>query len=574
MLRRIWRFLVGLFALVGFFTVVLATLLAVLGIAVWRELAPGPEVPDRLVLAVDLRGSLADRAEPPPWALLQPEPELDLTDTVLALDRAARDPRVAGLVARIDATAHGFAVAQELRDAIARFRRAGKFALAHADSFGGLGPGNEGYLLASAFERIVLRPEGVVGLTGPAIEIPYLRGLLDRLGIDAEVVQREEYKTAFESFVAREPSPAQIEMTDALLDRVEAQWLTALAEGRGIEVDRLRRIVDGGPYPAEDALALGLVDALGPLDAVEQEARERAGAGAELWPLARYAASPAEREMPGDAARVAVVRASGLVAAGPDGAAGIDADRLASVLADAVEDDGIDAVLLRLDSPGGEPAAAATVARALERLREAGKPVVVSLGNVGASGGYWIASAADRILAWPGTLTGSIGVIAGKPVLARLWEMLDVRWARFSRGAQAGLGSLNRPYDADERARIEALVDALYARFLEQVAEGRGLPRERVRRLARGRVYTGEEARELGLVDALGGVLAAREAMPELLGLPPGSPAELRRYPEEGLAPERLLRFLERLPLSVDTRFTLPVGPPAALAVAPPLRIR
>jgi protease-4 len=574
-LRRLWRFLVGLLALVGLATLVVAGLLLVAGVAIWRELAPGPEVPERVVLTLDLRGSLEDRPEAPPWALLQREPPLDLTDTVLALGQAASDPRVRGLVVRVDATAHGFAVAQELHDAIRRFRESGRFAIAHAESFGGLGPGNEGYFLATACGRIVLQPEGTLGLTGLAVEIPYIGGVLERLGIDGQIVRREDHKTAFENFLAREPSVAQSETIGRLLRQAGDQWLETIARARGIAPSDLDRLVDGGPWTAEEALRHGLVDALGYLDEVEEEAKAAAGPGAELWPLARFAAAVARgRKPPENAARVAVVRASGAIGFASDGMGGVDAGELAGTLADAARDDAVDAVLLRLDSPGGSPVAAGTVARAITRLREAGKPVVVSMENVAASGGYWIAAAADRILAWPGTITGSIGVIAGKPVLARLWDELDVNWARFARGAHAGLESPNRPWDADERERIEALVDDLYRHFLDHVAAGRDMAPEQVRAIAGGRVWLGQEAVALGLVDAPGGVEAARRMIPELLGLPEGTAVELRRYPEEGFDPARIARMLRRLPFVQEAAGMVPAPPAEPLAIAPPLRFR
>lgn len=576
MLRRLWQIVVGLLALLGLVTALIVALVTLAGVSLWREVAGlAVEVPERLVLTVDLRGTLADRSEPAPWTLFQREPALDLTDTVIALDQAARDPRVRGILARIDATAHGLAAAQELHDAVRRLRAAGKFAFAHADSIGALDPGNEGYLLASAFERIVLGPAGAIGLTGLSIEIPYLGGLLERLGIDAEIVQREDYKTAFESFVAREPSRAQIEMTNALLDRIEAGWLEAIADGRGLAPDRLRDIVDGGPWTAEEALAHGLVDAIGPLDEVEELAKRQAGGEAELWPIGRWAAAVRREQAEAEVlARVAVVRVSGAIGLPLEDTAGVDADELVGILDDAAEDEDIDAVLLRLDSPGGSPVAAAAVAHAIARLRDSGRPVVVSLANVGASGGYWIAAAADRILAWPGTLTGSIGVIAGKPVLARLWQQLDVHWARFTRGGHAGFASPNQPWQPGERERIEALTDWLYQRFLEHVAAGRGTTPEAIRRIAGGRVYTGEEALQLGLVDRLGGVLEACAMLRELLGLPAEAPLELVRYPADELDPRRLARLFERLPLVQEVRLSLPAAPALPLALAPPVRIR
>lgn len=575
MLRRLWRFVVGLLALLGLVTLLVAGLLVVAGLALWRELAPVPKVPERVVLTLDLRGSLEDQSESPPWALLQQEPPLDLTDTVLALEQAASDARVRGLIARIDATSHGFAAAQELHAAIRRFRDSGRFAIAYADSFGGLGPGNEGYFLATAFERIVLQPEGSLGLTGLAVEIPYLGGLFERLGIAGEIVRREDHKTAFENFLARAPSAAQTETMTRLLQQAGEQWRAAIAEARGLSYAELDRLIDHAPLTAAEALRDRLVDAIGYLDQVEDEAKRRAGADVELWPLPRYAAAVARERPPAEAAaRVALVRASGAIGFASDGLGGIDAEELAGILAEAAEDETVDAVLLRLESPGGSPVAAGTVARAIARLREAGKPVVVSMENVAASGGYWIAAAADRILALPATITGSIGVIAGKPVLAGLWERLDVNWVRFKRGAHAGFESPNRPWQPGERERIEALVDDLYRQFLEHVAAGRSMTPVQVRELAGGRIWLGAEAATLGLVDGLGGVVAARQLFAELLRLPEGAAVQLQRYPKERLDAERLLRLLRRLPWTQAVAGLLPTPRIEPLAITPPLRFR
>ncbi|GBD44726.1 Protease 4 [bacterium HR40] len=574
-LRRLARLVIGFLAVVGATTLALLLLASLAGWSLWQRIAERSyAVPERLVLTLDLRGSLADRSQIAPWTLFEPEPPLDLTDTLLALDAAARDPRVRGVVARIDATSHGFAAAQELRDAILRFRASGRFAFVHADSFGGLGPGNEGYFLATAFDRIVLQPEGTLGLTGLALEIPYLGGLLERLGVEGEIVQREEYKTAFETFVARQPSPAQVETLDRLLERVEQQWLVAMAQSRNLAPAALRSLVDGGPWTAQEALAHGLVDDLGHLDEVETEAKARAGGDAELWPLARFAAWTQPKEPTAGTIRVAVVRATGPVGFVLDGGEGIDADELVDLLDQAADDEEVDALLLRLDSPGGAPTAAAAIARAIERLRAVGKPVVVSMENTAASGGYWIAAAADRILALPGTLTGSIGVIAGKPVLARLWQELDVHWARFARGRHAGLASLHRPWEPEERARIEAMVDGLYQLFLAHVATRRELPPERVRTMAGGRVHVGEEALALGLVDALGGVLLARQIFPELLRRPAGTPVQFGRYPRDALDLRSLARLLRRLPWLGEARLERAAPPAEFLAIAPPLRLR
>lgn len=566
---RVRRALTGCFALFGLFVFLL---LVAAGLVAWlavRSLVPGaPALPERILLVADLRGSLPDGAVPDPRRLLgggRP----DLTATLEALERAAGDPRVVGLLARVDATSHGLAAAGELRAAVRALAAAGKRTVAHADDLGGLAPGNEGYLLASGFDTLALAPLATVGITGFAAEIPYLGGLLARIGVRAEIVRREEYKTAFESFVAREPSPQQLEQLNALLDDVHGRFLEAVAGARGMDSRRVQTLVDGAPWSAAEALDAGLADRI----AGWRELRDALGEelDAEAVPLARYLAA-LEAEQPEDAATVALVHVSGTLRRG-DGPPfeGAFAGPIVEALDAAARDEDIRAVILRIDSPGGDALAAEEVARAVERVREAGKPVVASLVNAGASGAYWVAVAADRILAGADTLTGSIGVIAAKPVLGDLARKLDVEIVRLERGRNSGIWSLFTGFDEAERARAEALVDAIYRRFLDRVAEGRGMDPARVREVARGRVWTGAQALRHGLVDGLGGLVAAKAAVRELLGLPADAPLVLRRLPEPGLA--TWIAVLRRsLPLPGLTAEPPLPGPLLALAPLPTIR--
>ncbi len=566
------RILVVFLASLGVLFLLLIVLFGALGWWAYRELAVAapPPLPERIILDVDLRGTLEEEIEPSPLRLLEHAPRPDLTGTLEALAAAREDPRVVGLLARIDATSHGLATAQELRQAIARFRAAGKFAVAHAQSFGELGAGNEGYYLASAFEEIALQPSGIVGITGLLIEVPYLRGLLDRLGIAAEVEKRAEYKTVFESFTEYGPTPANREMLESLLDDLYAQLAAGIAEGRRLAPGEASRIIGGGPYTAREALELGLIDRIAHLDEYRDSLRTRTGGEAEFVSLLDYLQRAGEREQ---GVRIAYVRASGLIRPGSGNfERGIFADDLADALRDAAEDEKVRAVLLRIDSGGGSATASETIARALAQLRTAGKPVVVSMGNAAASGAYWLVAAADRLLAEPATLTGSIGVVAARPVLAGLWSKLDVNWFALARGRHAGMYAISRGYSAEERARVAALLDDLYGRFLEVVAEGRGLPADKVARIARGRVWTGRQALELGLVDGLGGLEEAKAALRELLDLPADARLELVPFPPPrgpvSWIASRLRRWTAARP---GPDFAWLEGP---LLLAPPLLLR
>lgn len=536
------RLIVGLLATIGVLALLVAAAAGTAGWWLWQRYAKAPALPERMVLELDLREPLAEVPEGGLLRRLSLERQPTVAETVLALDAAAADSRVIGLVALLDETAQGFAVTQELRDAIGRFRASGRFALAWADSFGELASGNEGYYLATAFDEIHLQPAGLLGLSGLSLEVPYGRTLLERLGVELSIGRREQYKNAMESFTRDGPSVASREMMTALVEGLHGQMLAGLAEGRKIAPAEIGAVVGGGPYSAVEARALGLVDGLSYRDEVRDRARQRAGDAA-LTPLARYAGAVAE---PGDGPAVAVVQAAGAIVRGSAGlGTRIGAEDLAGELERAAGDPAVRAIVLRIDSPGGSAVASETVARMVRRSIAAGKPVVVSMGNKAASGGYWIAMGASRIVAQPATLTGSIGVIAGKPVLAEAWERLGISWTAFARGENADMWTINRPYDEGERARLEHLLDALYASFKAGVAAGRDLPPERVEAIARGRVWLGSEARELGLVDRIGGLHEALEEARRAAGLAEGAPPAVRLLPEPERPWQRLLQLVD-----------------------------
>lgn len=526
------RLIVGFLAGVGLLAILV---LVGLGAIAWRlasTVLAGPTVPDRVVLRLDLRETLGEVPGPPRLALDRLRARPTVSDLVLGLDRAREDARVVGLLLVLDDTRHGLAVARELREAVLRVRSAGRFAIAWSDSYGELGAGNEGYYLASAADTVALQPVGQLGVTGLLIETPYARALLDRLGIEPVVSRRTEYKTAFEFATEREPTAAGRAMLQTLLESLSATMTAEIAQTRRLAPDVAAHLLGSGPYPAGEALALGLVDRVAFRDEIEAEALGRAGPGAELVDIERYLAQGApDRDEP---ATVALIRAAGPVVRGSDElVTTIGADDLAASLAAAVNDPSIHGIILRLDTPGGSAVASETAAREIRRAVAAGKPVVVSMGNQAASGGYWIAKDASRIVAQPTTLTGSIGVVAGKPVLAGAWEALGIRWDQVARGENAALWSINTPFPEHGRARLERLVDTLYEEFKSGVARGRGLTLEEVEAVAKGRIWTGSQALDHRLVDRLGGLLEARDEVRTLLHLPSDAPLRIRKVPPD-----------------------------------------
>src|SRR5262245_26568013 len=543
------KFLVGFLATVG--TVVL--LLVTGGVAAaWLLLPQRPHLPAHMILTLDLREGLPEMRRADPLSALGLPQSPTLIELITALDQAALDPRVAGLIARLDDAGPGLAQAQELRAALARFRDQGKFAYAHSDSFGEFGPGMLGYYLATAFDEVHLQPLGALGLTGVVIETPLLRGLLDRIGIEPALDKRGVYKNAADTFTDTELSPAHRESLESLAASIDEQLKAGIAEGRGMTVADVSRLIDAGPYLADEAHAAGLVDQLSYWPDVLDQARTRAGRAAEPVSLRDYARAMETAPKRG-APVIALIQGVGPIQRGdsdygPLGGWVMGADTIATALADAIDDPQVRAILFRIDSPGGSAVASESIGRQVRRAAEQGKPVIVSMAEYAASGGYWVAMDASRIVAEPGTLTGSIGVFAGKPVLAQFWDELGVRWGQVARGANATMWSTLVGYRERARTRLEAFLDQTYAAFVAGVSRGRGLSRDEVLRVAEGRVWTGQQAKDLGLVDELGGFDRALALAKETVGIAPQQPVELRQFPEALTPWEEVLELLNGSP--------------------------
>jgi protease-4 len=569
------RFLVGLLAVVGALVLLLAGGVAV---AFWLFWPQAPELPERIVLMLDVREPFDEVPAADPLSALGLRQRLTVDEAILALDHAGRDPRVQGVLARLTGETPGFAQGQELRAAIAQLRGQGKFALAYADAFGEFGEGNRGYYLASAFEEIHLQPMGALGLTGVMIETPLLRGLLENLGIEPVGDRRGRYKTAFETFTESELSEPHRKQLESLADSIDRQLKQGLAETRDLDLATVDRLIDGGPYLANEAKSQGLVDQLSYWDQVVERAKSRAGAASELVDLADYATIVPPP--PDDAPVIALVHGIGQIQRGENdrGATSgwiMGADTVARALAAAGDDPEVEAILFRVDSPGGSVVASETIGREVRRAIERGKPVIVSMAETAASGGYWISMDATRIVAAPGTLTGSIGVFAGKPVLSELSQEIGVNWGKVQRGANADMWSVLDGFDATGRARLDAFLDHVYEAFTEGVARGRELPAGKVMEIAEGRVWTGAQAKEIGLVDELGGFARALEVAKEVARIAPDQAVELRRFPEPTPPWQQVLQLLgSSSPIGLEALARrLGLLWPGALS-APPITIR
>ncbi len=492
---------------------------------------PGHRPP--LILELDLTELPVDPDAGDPLARLRNRGHRQLRPTLRALHEAAGDPRVVGLVARVGGSLP-WAAMQELRLGVRAFAESGLPTVAFAESFGESGD-TSAYVLATAFDQIWLQPGGGLGLLGVATETTFVRGVLDRLGIQPEFEQRREYKNAVNTLTETSYTDAHREALEALTASVQAEAVERIAAGRGLTAERVRELVDTGPRTAVEAQRSGLVDELGYRDQVHAALRDRVGEDAELlfadrWSPRRKPSLPQPRR-----GRVALVQARGSIGGGrtrrgPMGRQ-LGSDSVSAELRAALADDHVRAVVLHVDSPGGSAVASDTIWREVCRIRESGRPVVVSMGALAASGGYYIACPADVIVALPATLTGSIGVFGGKLVVRDLLDRIGLTTDAVEQGARSRMFSSRRPFSEAERDRFAAGVDAIYDDFVAKVATGRGRSVAEIDAVARGRVWTGRDAMAVGLVDELGGLRDAVRIARARAGLPDDAPVTSMTVP-------------------------------------------
>jgi protease IV len=471
---------------------------------------------------------------------------LTLRQAVDALHRVAEDNRVAGLIARIQLSAAAPGPVQELRDAIAAVSAA-KPTLAWAETY----PGTLSYYLASAFREVWMQPSGTVGLIGFATSALFLRGALDKAGIEAQFVARGEYKSAANLFTQDSYTDAHREADTALIGSLHAQVLEAVATSRHLDAAEVNALADRAPLLRDAAVTGKLVDRIGFRDEAYARIAELTGApaqadGEDAPPrmfLSRYAKTNAFKPAPPIPGRktkpgIAVVTLDGPIVSGrggpqmlPFGNSNAGGDTIAAALREAVADDDVSAIVLRVNSPGGSVTGSETIWREVVRAREAGKPVIASMGAVAASGGYYVSMAADEIVANAATITGSIGVVTGKLVSRELKDKLGIGSDTVRTNTNADAWSSNAPFTEEQHAHVEAEADLFYADFVERVAAGRDLTMEAVEEVARGRVWTGADAKDRGLVDELGGLRTAISRAKIHAGVEPDTEVRIVNYP-------------------------------------------
>lgn len=485
----------------------------------------GPAV----LLELDLTTAPVELEPDDPIGRLRSRSRSRLRPMLRALYEAGDDPRVAGVIARVGRGALSWTTVQDLRRALGAFRRSGKPTVAFAETFGEGGNGTADYVLAAGFERIWLQPVGELGLLGIASETTFLRGALDKLGVQPQLHQRHEYKNAADRIQRTEFTPEHEEALTALTGSIWDEAVAAIAASRAMTTERVRELADAAPLSAEAARDAGLVDALGFRDEALTDLRSRVGDDdapllfADRWSPRRTVRLPRRRRRV-----VALVEGHGNIVSGRSrgGAGGgrMGSDTVSAALRAARADDDVAAVVFRVDSPGGSAVASDVMWREVLLTRRAGKPVVVSMGALAASGGYYVAAPADVIVAQPATLTGSIGVFGGKVVVADLLDRVGLTTGAVSNGERSLMFSPRRAFSAAEEAELDAMLDRIYADFVAKVAEGRGMGVADVDAVARGRVWSGIDASRNGLVDEIGDLRRAVEIARERASLPADAP--------------------------------------------------
>jgi len=495
--------------------------------------------PDKIVLTLDLDEAVNEGAAHGGLAGLGLKSHPKMQDVIIALRRAKDDPRVVALRATMSVSPLGLAQMQEVRDMVAEFETSGKPTFLFSETMGETVGAMSSYYLASAFDTIWVQPSGTVGVAGIGTEEMFFKDFLDRFGIKASFLQRKEYKSAGEALTNSSMSPANREALQALLGSWFDQMVAGIAESRKITPDAVKAMVDRGPLLAAEAREGGLVDSLGYRDEFDAAVKTQTANAGNL-DIGEYLNLGFSGK--GASKKVAIINATGEIVRGDEedneslfgSAGGVRSGVMAKAVRDAVADDDIAAVLLRVDSPGGSYVASDTIWREVVKAKEKKKPVIVSMGNLAASGGYFISMPADRIFAQPATITGSIGVVMGKVVIGGALEKLDINAERVTFGESAGTFSATTDFTPQQLARLNHMLDATYADFTSKAAQGRGKTVEEIEKVAKGRVWSGKDALGAGLVDELGGLSKAIDYAKSRVGLTPTDSVELVAFPKPG----------------------------------------
>jgi len=534
-MKQFFLTVLGVFAGMFLFLVVVPFIFITIAISSASSKVPTPR---NTVLELDLRGGVTDQAPNNPFAVFGGSglSTLQIVDT---LAQAGDDSRVKVLLIRLPEAGIAPAAADEIRQAVRRFRASGKTVIAHSQGFQPVGATVSSYMIGASASELWMQNTASFQLSGLSTDSLFLGRAFDKYGVNAEFEQRYEFKNAVNEYTQSDYTPAHREAMTAWMTSIYTSALANAAQDRRVTPAALRTTIEAGPYSSAEALQRKLIDKIGQVEEAEAEARRRAGRNAEIMTFGDYSSTHGPRVGSGRNA-IAIIGGEGAIMTGTGGGAdpfgggsSIMSDDLAEAIYDAVADASVKAIVFRVSSPGGSPEASEQILAAVRAAKAAGKPVVVSMGDYAASGGYWISSEANWIVAQPSTLTGSIGVYGGKFVLAEALGRFGVDIRALSvGGSYADAFSPSQDFSPAQRAAFAAQIDRTYEEFIARVAAGRRLPPARVREIARGRVWTGAQAREIGLVDQLGGLEEAVAKARELARIPADESVRFKRYPE------------------------------------------
>ena len=471
------------------------------------------------------------------------------TPSILELTRSIRmagdDERILGLLVEVSNLRVGAARASELFEAISAFNESGKWSIAYMETAGEMSQGTGAYAVASAANEVFLSPPGDINLVGLGSQVPFARGLFDKLGIEPHFERRHEYKNAVDTFVADGLSIPHRESLTSILTDLQESMATLIARGRDKEQSEVQQWIQEGPYDSTQAEKIGLVDKLVYWDEVLDVVTQKTGSTPELVGPNTLIANASFQT---GGKTFAYIIGEGQIHRGPSESAAfsdptIGSDTFRKALREARED-GVDGILIRLDSPGGSYIASDLIRRELLVTRKANIPIVVSMGDVAASGGYFIAMGADKVVAEPGTITGSIGVFAGKFATRKLFsEHLGIKFEGVETSSNASLFGMLDPPSEEHKKIFAHFLDRIYDDFVGKAAQARGQKKEELEKNARGRVWSGKEALARGLVDKAGGIQVALDELRLLTNLSPDENVTLDLYPR----PEGMLWALRQL---------------------------
>ena len=494
-----------------------------------------PTIRDNSLLTLRVAGSLPDYSPDDPFKKYFGGPDQSLTGLVMQFKKAKVDKRIKAILLEVDISGVGWGKAEELREAITDFRSSGKPVYAYVEF--GL---NKEYYIATACDKIYVPPPGELFINGLAADVMFFRGSLDKIGIYPDIYQIGKYKSAGDMFTQKQMTDAHREYVNSLLDDLYGRYVNTIAQSRKKTPDEIRALIDNAPYGAAKAKEVGLIDESAYRDDVEKQIKTQLGyKDADAFTPVRgtdYRDVSPESLGLNEGERIAVIYASGTIGSGssqnsPSGEQSIGSDTVSKAVTDAAADKTIKAIILRVDSPGGSGLASDIIWHAVEAANQK-KPVVVSMSDVAASGGYYISAAASKIIAEPSSITGSIGVVAGKPVMRGFYDWLGISNEYVLRGKNAGMFRETEKFSDDERAKFEDWIKTTYYQdFVPKVAKGRKKDPQSVDSVGQGRVWTGAQAKDRGLVDDFGGLDKAIEVAKDLAKIPKDKGVERVIFP-------------------------------------------